>query len=251
MSSKISALVITLNEAKNIRDLINSLDFADEIIIVDSYSTDETLTILKEFSHVKVFQNVFTDFSTQRNIALKYASYNWILFVDADERIPENLKNEILNTVRSNNPKQGYYFKRKFYFLNEPVLFSGLRTDKNMRLFKKEGAQYRGLVHEKLNIENAGTLQNFLIHYSYNSHKHFKDKVIYYNRLKAKEKVEKGANPSAFMANFHPIYTFLNRYLFRLGILDGKKGFVICKIYAQGINERYKEIYKLKKEQSF
>ncbi len=95
MSTKISALVITLNEAKNIRDLVNNLDFADEIIIVDSYSTDETLAILKEFNHVKVFQHTFTDFSTQRNIALKYATYNWILFIDADERISESLKEEI------------------------------------------------------------------------------------------------------------------------------------------------------------
>lgn len=247
MSTKISALVITLNEAKNIQDLLSTIDFADEIIIVDSYSTDDTLTILKGYSHVKVYQHHFTDFSTQRNIALKYASHNWILFIDADERISDSLKNEILSTIRSEKTKQGYFFKRKFYFLNEPIHFSGLRTDKNLRLFKKEGAQYRGLVHEKLNIDNTGTFKNFLTHYSYNSYKHFKDKVFYYNRLKAIEKSNNATKPNAILAVFHPIYTFLNRYFFRLGFLDGLKGFTICKIYAQGVKERYNEINKLYK----
>lgn len=250
MSTKITALIITLNEAKNIRELIHNLYFADEIIIVDSYSTDDTLAILEEFSHVKVFQHTFTDFSTQRNTALKYASHHWVLFIDADERISENLKNEILNTVRLNKTKQGYYFKRKFYFLNKPVYFSGLRTDKNLRLFQKEGAEYRGLVHEKLNITHTGTFRNYLTHYSYSSYEHFRDKIIYYNKLKAIEKIKKGVKPNDFMAAFHPIYTFLNRYFFRLGILDGKKGYIISKIYAKGIKERYKEMFKLMKEQA-
>lgn len=250
MSTKISALVITLNEAKNLRDLIKNLEFADEIIIVDSYSTDETMTILREYSHVKVYQHVFTDFSSQRNIALQYASHDWILFVDADERISDALRDEILQTVQLPDTKAGYYFKRKFYFLNNPIHFSGLSTDKNLRLFKKEGARYSGLVHEKLNIKDTGTLQNFLTHYSYHSHKHFKDKVIYYNQLKAKEKFEKGKKPHLLMSIFHPIYTFFNRYLLRFGILDGVKGFVICKIYAQGVNERYKEWRRLQKNQS-
>lgn len=248
MSTKISALVITLNEEKNIRDLIHNLHFADEIIIVDSYSTDQTLAILKEFPHVKVYQHKFTDFSTQRNIALKYASHPWILFIDADERIPEKLKNEILKTIALPDAQQGYYFKRRFYFMNKPVYFSGLRTDKNLRLFQNNGVQYRGLVHEKLHIKNTGTLQNYLSHYSYNSQKHFKEKIVYYNQLKALEKVQKGAQLSIFMATFHPIYTFLNRYLFRLGILDGKKGFIICSIYAQGIRARYKEIKRLQEK---
>src|SRR5690606_25929272 len=185
-----------------------------------------------------------------RNIALQYASHQWILFIDADERISKPLKDEILTAVRSNNPKQGYYFKRKFYFLNQPVRFSGLRTDKNLRLFQKEGAEYRGLVHEKLNITHTGTFRNYLTHYSYSSYEHFRDKIIYYNKLKAIEKIKKGVKPNDFMAAFHPVYTFLNRYFFRLGILDGKKGFIICKIFAQGVSERYKEMSKLKTEQS-
>ena len=249
MSSKISALVITHNEANNIKDLIENLNFTDEIIIVDSFSTDRTLAILENYSHVRVYQHVFKDFSSQRNIALKYASHEWILFIDADERISENLKKEILETVSLKNSNQGYFFKRKFYFLDKRINFSGLRTDKNLRLFKKEGAIYHGLVHEKVNIKNTGTFKNFLTHFSYTSHKHFKSKIIYYNKLKALEKITKGKKHSLVMEIFHPIYTFLNRYLFRLGIFDGKRGFIICMVYSQGIRERYKEMRRLKKEQ--
>lgn len=250
MTPKISALVITLNEAKNLPDLIKSLDFTDEIIIVDSFSSDNTLEILSQYSHIKVYQHKFVDFSSQRNIALKYATHDWILFLDADERISENLKNEIIETVSKRETKDGYYFKREFYFKNKKIHFSGLRTDKNLRLFKKENSEYSGLVHEKLNITNTGTLRNYLAHFSYTSYSHFREKIIYYNKLKALEKINKDYKPVTFMQLLHPVYTFFNKYLLRLGILDGKKGFIICKIYADGVKARYKEMKRIKKEQS-
>nr|WP_297308538.1 glycosyltransferase family 2 protein [uncultured Flavobacterium sp.] len=250
MNTKITALVITLNEEDNIDDLIKNLTFTDEIIFVDSFSTDATLEKIKQYNHVKVFQHEFIDFSSQRNIALEYASNDWILFIDADERISEDLKKEILEIVSSKDTKDGYYFKRRFYFLGKPMHFSGLRTDKNLRLFKKKNAKYKGLVHEKLNIKNTATLNNFLSHYSYCSYEHFKDKILYYNELKAKEKLSNGFKPSKIMRIFHPTYTFLNRYILRLGILDGKRGYVICKIYSDGIKERYAVMEKIKKEQS-
>lgn len=245
-NNKLTALIITLNEEKNIRDLMHNLDFADEIIVVDSFSTDKTLEILKEFSNVNVYQHEFNNFSEQRNIAIDYATNEWVLFIDADERISDDLKQEIQDILRSNDTKRGYYLKRKFYFFNEPVNFSGLQSDKNLRLFQKKNAQYHGIVHEKLNFnDNVGILNNYLIHYSYAHHQHFKDKVFYYNRLKALEKLNKGYKPNSVLAVIHPAYTFLNRYLFRLGFLDGKKGLIICKVYAQGIKERYNEMLKL------
>lgn len=247
-NNKLTALIITLNEEKNIRELVHNLDFADEIIVVDSFSTDKTVEILNEFSHVKIYQHKFNNFSEQRNIALNYATNDWILFIDADERISAELKEEIIKTLQNPNPKRGYFLKRKFYFFNEPVHFSGLQSDKNLRLFQKKDAKYNGIVHEKLNFnDNVGILNTYLIHNSYTHHQHFKDKVFYYNRLKAIEKLNNGTKPNSLLATFHPIYTFLNRYFFRLGFLDGKKGFVICKVYAQGIKERYNEMLKVHK----
>ena len=249
--NKLTALIITLNEEKNIRELLHNLDFADEIIVVDSFSTDKTLEILKDFKNVKVYQHIFKNFSEQRNIAINYATNNWILFIDGDERITNELREEIQETLQSNSTKRGYFLKRKFYFFNEPVNYSGLQSDKNLRLFKKENAKYHGIVHEKLNFnDNVGVLNNYLIHYSYAHHEHFKEKVFYYNRLKAIEKLSAGAKPNTFLSVFHPFYTFLNRYFFRLGFLDGKKGYTICKVYAQGIKERYNEMKKIYKTTS-
>lgn len=249
--NKLTALIITLNEEKNIRELLQNLDFADEIVVVDSFSTDKTLEIINEFNKVKVFQHTFKNFSEQRNIAINYATNDWILFIDGDERISKELKNEIQQILLSNSTKRGYFIKRKFYFFNEPVNYSGLQSDKNLRLFKKENAKYHGIVHEKLNFnDNVGVLNNYLIHYSYAHHEHFKEKVFYYNRLKAIEKLSGGAKPNTFLSVFHPFYTFLNRYFFRLGFLDGKKGYTICKVYAQGIKERYNEMEKIYKTTS-
>ncbi len=246
MQNKISALVITLNEEKNIRELMENLAFADEIIVVDSYSTDKTMEILKEFPDVKVYQHPFDNFSAQRNIALSYASNDWILFIDADERLSEPLKNEILETLKK-PAYEAYNIKRTFYFFNKPMRFSGLQTDKNVRLFKKNGIKYHGLVHEKLNITyKIGILKNHLKHYSYSDYEHFKNKIFHYNQLKAVEKLQNGKTPSLFMSVAHPLYNFLYRYIWRLGILDGKKGFIVCKVYAQGIQERYQEMKKIK-----
>lgn len=247
-NTKISALIITRNEEKNITELLQNLNFVDEIVVVDSYSTDKTLELISQFENVRVYQHEFLDFSTQRNTALNYAKNEWVLFIDADERIPDELKNEILSSVETTT-MNGFYIKRKFYFFNTHVRFSGLQNDKNLRLFKKTNAKYSGIVHEKLNLkENIGTLNNYLIHHSYTDHEHFKEKVFYYNRLKAKEKSYK--KYSTILHIFHPIYTFLNRYIVRFGVLDGAKGFTICKIYAQGIAERYKELQHIRKNQS-
>ncbi|MPT35123.1 MAG: glycosyltransferase family 2 protein [Flavobacterium sp.] len=113
-SIKISGLIITYNEEKNIREVIECLDFVDEIIVVDSYSTDNTVAIAKTYPNVKVVQNKFVDFTTQRNLALKLARYNWVLFLDADERITPPLRAEIIAEVQKPETKDAYYFVRKF-----------------------------------------------------------------------------------------------------------------------------------------
>lgn len=246
-TNQLSALIITLNEENNIRELIDNLQFADEIIVVDSYSTDKTLAILSELTHVKVFKNHFKDFASQRNFALSKAKYNWVLFIDADERITNDLKNEIIHTLK-NPVHKGYFLKRKFFYQDKAIRFSGLQSDKNLRLFLKEGASYQGIVHEKLNLNsNLGTLNNHLLHYSYSQHEHFRSKIIYYNELKAYDKIQKGTRYFSLMHILHPIYTFAYRYIFRLGFLDGKPGYILCKTYAEGINARYIQMKNLSK----
>jgi glycosyltransferase involved in cell wall biosynthesis len=247
-NNKITGLVITYNEEKNIEEVIRNLNFVDEIIIVDSNSTDDTINIINKYSHVKLIINKFENFSNQRNLAIQNASNPWILFLDADERITPELKKEILETVKKPNPKSAYFFYRKFMFQNTPLLFSGWQTDKNIRLFQKEKAVYISdkLVHEKLDVTGEiGVLKNKLIHFSYSDYDSYKLKMQYYGRLKARELYEKGAKPTLFHFIIKPLYKFIHSFIIRLGFIDRKRGLIICYLNAYSIYFRYKELKKL------
>lgn len=249
--NKITGLVITFNEEKNIEEVILNLDFVDELIIVDSYSTDKTVAIVNKYPHVKFIQNKFENYTSQRNLALQYASHQWILFVDADERVSEKLKNEIIETINNQTEHTAFYFYRKFMFQGKHLRFSGWQTDKNIRLFLKDKAGYVSdkLVHEKLSINGSvGKLKNKLIHYSFTDYESYKQKMIYYGKLKAKELFLKGIKPNAFHFIIKPAYKFLYSYIFRFGILDGKKGIQVCYLNALSIYVRYPELKKLYKE---
>lgn len=247
-NEKISGLVITFNEEKNIAALIENLSFVDELIIVDSFSTDKTKEIAEKYPNVIFVQNKFEDFTKQRNLALNLSNYSWILFLDADERISENLKNEILSTVKKPETASAYYFYRKFMFKNKPLHFSGWQTDKNIKLFKKEKAIYRidRLVHEKLIIEGSEEkLKHKLIHFSYVDYISYKNKMISYGKLKSKELFLKKFKPNWFHFYVKPIYKFLYSYLIRLGVLDGRKGIIICYLNALSVHITYQELKKL------
>ena len=133
---KVSGLIITHNEEKNIREVLECFDFCDEIVIVDSFSTDKTLEIAETFPNVKIIQNKFENFTKQRNLALDNAKNDWVLFLDGDERITLELKAEIIETLNSENKKDAYYFYRKFFFEGKPINYSGTQNDKNFRLLE-------------------------------------------------------------------------------------------------------------------
>ncbi|MEP6805187.1 MAG: glycosyltransferase family 2 protein [Flavobacterium sp.] len=246
--NKISGLVITFNEENHIEELINNLNFVDELIILDSFSTDKTVEIIKSYSHVTLIQNKFEDYTKQRNLALSYANHNWILFLDADERIPDALRDEIIKTVNSPVTKNAYYFVRKFMYKNKPLHFSGWQTDKNFRLFKKDKASYIStrLVHETLHVQgHVGILKHKLIHYSFSDYTIYKNKMISYGKLRAKELFLQQKKTNLIQLYLKPVYKFLYDYVIRLGILDGKKGIIICYLNTLSIYVRYKELKKL------
>lgn len=250
-ANKITGLIITYNEEQNIEDLIQNLNFVDELIVVDSFSTDKTLEILSKYSQIKIIQNKFENYTKQRNFTLTFAANPWILFLDADERITPELKDEVLQVVRNPKAKDAYYVYRKFMFNNGPLRFSGWQTDKNFRLFRKEKAHYKEdlLVHETLVVEGTiGILKNKLIHYSYISYDDYKAKMISYGKLKAKELFNRGKKPNLYHYYIKPVYKFLYAYIIRLGILDGTKGIIICYLNALSVYTRYQELKRLNAE---
>ena len=252
LKNKISGLIITYNEEKNIEEVILNLDFVDELIVIDSFSTDNTVAIIKKYPKVKLIQNKFENYTSQRNLALEYANQQWILFIDADERVSEELKKEIIETVNNKTDNSAFSFYRKFMFQGKDLRFSGWQTDKNIRLFLKGKAKYISdkLVHEKLMIDGPiGRLKNKLIHYSYTDYESYKQKMIYYGKLKARELYLKGKKPNLLLLYLKPLYKFSHSYLIRLGIFDGKKGVTICYLNALSIYVRYVELKRIYKEQ--
>lgn len=247
---KLSGLIITYNEEKNIREVLECFDFCDEIIIVDSYSTDKTVEIARKFSKVKVIQNAFEDFTKQRNIALDAAKNDWVLFLDGDERITQALRKEIIEELRKSVQKDAYYFYRKFYFAEKPIHYSGTQTDKNFRLFRKSKARYISgkKVHETLHVNGTiGEMKNKLLHFSVNDYESYKTKMIHYGVLKGQELAARGKKYNRITQYTKTAFKFFKAYILRLGILDGKEGYQLSYLQSLSVFETYES---LKKEQN-
>lgn len=248
----LSALIITYNEEKHIAEVMQDLNFADEIIVVDSFSTDKTVALASQFEKVKVIQHPFVDYTTQRNFAIDCARNPWILFLDADERFTDALKEEVIDTIQQKESSSAYLFYRTFIFEDTKLNFSGWQTDKIFRLFKKDKAHYttERMVHEKLTVDGQiGKLKNKLIHFSYTDYESYKGKMESYGKFKAKEEYLKGVNPNFYHFYLHPAYKFLYQFLVRLGFLDGKKGVIICYLNAYSVAVRYRELKKMRAAQ--
>lgn len=243
-----SVIVITKNEAENLSSLIRNLNFADEIIIVDSYSSDSTLEIMKEYTSVKFLQRKFINYSDQRNFAIQMATNDWVLFVDADERLPKNLQYEILNTLKFKSEVIAYDIYRQFYFVGKPLKYGGFQSDKVTRFFNKNHAKYdiTKYVHETLKIEGkSDVLKGKILHFSYKDYISFREKLTSYARLRAQELKDKNIKPNFFHFYIKPVYRFFHHYIVRRGFLDGKAGYIMAKLNAYGVKQRFVELNKL------
>jgi len=244
--TKISAVIITLNEQKALPAFLESLWFAHEIIVLDSYSTDNTVAVAKENKKVKVFERTFDDFSSQKNAAISKASHDWIVFFDPDEKITTQLSQEIISTLE--DPIAiAYYVKREFYFMGKKIKFSGLQNDHVIRLFNKNYCSYnQNLVHEVMQANGrTATLKNKLPHYSYSSFDNYTAKMHHYSALKAKMLYNKAVQPKLYHFFFRPWWRFVNQYFFKLGILDGNKGFILAYVSAFSVFKRYVNLWLL------
>lgn len=242
---KISGLIIAFNEEKNIREVIANLNFCEEVIIIDSFSTDKTVEIANTFENVKIFQNKFEDFTKQRNLALKKAKNDWVLFLDGDERITAELKIEICAELGKADKKDAYYFYRKFFFAGKSLNFSGTQNDKNFRLFRKSKCHYikDKKVHEMLNVEGTvGSLKCKLLHYSVESYKSYQLKMIHYGKLKGEELFDKGKRFNIFTQYLKTGFKFFKSYLLKFGIFDGKEGFQLTYLQSLSVFETYKSL---------
>ena len=247
-NQKISVLIITFNEIKHIESVIKNVEFAEEIIVVDSFSSDGTFEKLQNLKNVKTIQRKFKNFADQRNFALQQANQDWVLFIDADERITENLKDEIYNELNNSDSIVAFMVKRHYFFKQKRIRFSGFQTDSTYRLFQNGKVKYieDKIVHEMPEIDGKSKLlKNNMLHYCFDSAAHYKSKMEHYAKLKALELFNKGKKSNNYNLYARPVIKFLTNYIFRLGFLDGKEGLIICYLSAYGVSFRYKELKKL------
>jgi glycosyltransferase involved in cell wall biosynthesis len=240
---KISALAITYNEEDNIKRYVESLSFADEIIIVDSFSTDATAEIAKNLN-VKFLQKEFINFSDQRNYAIEQATNDWILFFDLDEVVTPSLQQEIKEVLTQRDEAIAYFVKRKFHFMGKQIHFGGWQTDKVVRVFNKNHCTYNGLVHETISATgNVGALKQKLDHFSYKSFDNYNGKLTLYSKLQAETLYNKRKRPNGYHFFFRPLYRFCWQYFFRMGVLDGKEGFILAYVHSFSVFKRYLQLW--------
>ena len=246
--TKITAIIPTLNEEVHIEAAIKSVSFADEIIVIDSYSTDNTVN-LAEKHNVKIIKREFDDFSSQKNFAISQAKHPWIYILDADERVTQEVKKEILEAVKNSKNKVGFYVRRSFYFAGRNINYGGCQRDKVVRLFLKEFCKYKGVVHETIDTNGElGFFKNKIEHYSYKNYDHYISKMNHYGALRGKEYFERGKKVNLFHILIKPPARFVIHYFIRLGFLDGFPGYIFAKAQAYGVYVRYIKLWLLNRK---
>lgn len=231
----LSVIIPTFNEAAYIEDALRSVAFANEIILIDSFSTDRTVELAKPFVN-KLLQREFDSFSAQKNHALEYATGDWVLFLDADERITHSLENEIKETL--NTPEHaGYKLHFPHFYMNR---FLYHHSDDVLRLVKRKGAYFTGKVHEKLHCGGtAGKLQNPVLHYTYKGLEDYILKKERYAWLQAKQLYDRGKKASWYHFLVKPSWRFFSSYLLKGGFRDGIPGLTVASVNAYGVFQRY------------
>jgi glycosyltransferase involved in cell wall biosynthesis len=242
--NKISVTVITKNEEKNISDCLKSVDWADEIIVVDSESTDKTVELAKQFTD-KIFIRKWDGYVPQKRYALSLARNEWVLSLDADERLTPELKEEIINL----NPGSytGFRIRRKNFLFNKEIKSCGWGNDDQLRLFKKDktGLTDR-LVHESFTVTgNIGKLKAPMLHFTVSSISNYFSKINYYSSLKAEELFKKNKKVSAFSILLHTTSAFFTFFIIRGGFRDGIYGLVVSLIHSYTKLLNYLKLWEL------
>lgn len=232
MKIPVSAVILAKNEEKNISRVINSLLWCDEIIIIDDLSTDGTISEINKFNNIKIFKRPLdNDFSASRNFGLAKAKNSWVLFIDADEVISESLKKEILEKLKDDC--DGFYLRRKDFFLGSWLEFGETAAVKLLRLAKKDKGRWIGKVHEIWRIDGqTGNLTNPILHYSHENISSFLEKINRYSSLVAQYRIEEGRKTTVFQITTYPLFKFINNYFFKLGFMDSVPGFIMAAMMS-------------------
>ena len=245
---RLSIIIITRNEELNIKECLESAVFADEVIVVDHASTDRTAEFARSYgAHVHVTQD-WPGFGPQKNRALAFATGDWVLSIDADERVSEDLAGEIRKIVFSSN-SAAFELPRLTQFCGRWIHHCGWSPDHVLRLFRRGTARFSDdLVHERVLLDpnvKIGRLKLPLLHFSYPTPTHYWRKLEQYSQAWAQQRFAKGQQSSIVRAASAGVVAFVRSYFFQLGFLDGSMGFAVCTMQAQAAFGKYFALYCL------
>ncbi|MBW1740968.1 MAG: glycosyltransferase family 2 protein [Deltaproteobacteria bacterium] len=245
---KLSVVIITYNEEQNIGRCLESVQWADEIIIVDSFSTDRTIDIARKYTD-KIFQRALDGYGAQKNYAISKATNTWILALDADERLTPELSEEILALFRSGEPAMAAYeLPYKVFFGNRWVRHSGWYPEYHIRLFRKDKGRFKErFVHEGVEVSGpVGRLRHFVEHYTYRSISDFIQRMDRYSTLSAEAYYKEGRHVSWTETVFRAWFTFVQMYFLKRGFLDGALGFQLAILYSYYTFVKYAKLKELR-----
>jgi glycosyltransferase involved in cell wall biosynthesis len=245
----ISICIICFNEEANIRKSLESSTWADEIIVVDSMSQDKTVEIAEEYTD-NVYQRIWPGYVDQKNFSLSKATGDWILSIDADEEISQNLEREITEEIQKGNAKDGYSMPRLSYYQGRWIKHSGFYPDRQLRLFRRGRGYWIGKrVHERVHVDGAvGLLRSTLLHYPYGGAISGQLQTVdRFSTLLAQNLFDEGKRYNPLFVLLRPPVKFIEIYFLRLGLLDGLPGFIIAFTSAYALFVRYVKLRELEK----
>lgn len=248
--AKYSIYVIAYNDEPNMRACLESVGWADELIVVDSHSTDKTAAISREFTD-KVYQVDFKGFGDLRNQALSYCSHDWVLSLDSDERMTPELREEIQRVLDRGPEADAYFVPRKNYFLGRWIKHCGWYPDyRQPQLFRKSRFRYRDeVVHESFDCDGpVGYLTQPAVQIPFRDIDQFLSKHDRYSDLMARRMKEQGRRFAPHQLVTHPLGTFAKMYLVRGGFLDGMPGLILSGLYAYYTFVKYAKFWELTKK---
>jgi len=245
----ISVTIITKNEENNIARCISSVDWADEIIIIDSGSTDNTLSICNKLK-CRVIQTEWKGFGNTKQIGVDACNNKWILSIDADEEVSTELRDNILSAIKQET-YSAYKIRRTSYYLSKRIKHCGWDNDYPLRLFQKKHGHFNSeTVHESVIIDNnsISSINAPLFHHPYPSLEHHLSKVNLYTTLGAKKYQKEGKKSSLNFALLSGLVKFIKMYILKKGFLDGKEGLILCSVSAYGAFIKYTKLWLLTKQ---
>ena len=240
---QVSATIVACNEANNLARALRSLACADEIVLVDSGSTDQTPAIAASLG-ARVIYQPWQGYAAQKNFATGLARHDWILSLDADEELDTEAQAAIRSWKGSQPAADGYRFARRARYLGRWILHSGWYPDYKVRLFDRRKGEWCGkYVHESVIVNGrVETMPGEILHYTCDTLEEHPQRIELYTDLAAQEMLERGETVNFFRRWFDPIWVFLHTYFFRLGVLDGHQGFLIAAMAARYVRRKYAKL---------